>query len=235
MFMKKGIAFFFFVVPLLFLSQKIDKQNARFTLRGNVGIPRVISSAMYRTAFSGLYEGNISFNMRVSGNFFAGLGYDNSHFQNDKDIFRFRYFNVTIPYNTRLNHHAGFLKLGYDKFFSQTGYVSYALNSGLMFSEYLNVNEDTSRANRPYGPKRFTAPYIQPEFSANFIVNEKQNLAFSFMIAYTTQFANFDPKAPRFNQFEEVSQKRNSYLMSWLTVGFSFHILFKEKSAAGGS
>lgn len=227
--MKKASVFFFFILPLLLAAQKIDKQNARFTLRGNVGIPRAISSSMYRTAFSGLYEGNLSFNMRVAGNFYAGLGYQNSHFQNDKDIFRFEYFKVTIPYNTRLNHHCGFLKLGYDKFFSQTGYVSYALNSGLMFSEYLNVNEDTSAKNRPYGEKKFTAPYIQPELSANFIVNEKQNLAFSFMISYTTHFASFNPKSPRFNQFEQISGRQNRYIMSWLTIGFSFHILFKEK------
>src|SRR5690606_40473960 len=101
-----------------------------------------------------------------------------------------------------------FLKLGYDRFSSEKFYASYALNSGIMLANYMNVNEDTSAVNRPYGDIKFSAPYIQPEITANFIVDER--LSFSLMLSYTTVLTKFDPKAPRFNQFEEVRSASNN-------------------------
>lgn len=206
-----------------------NKQNAPYTIRGNIGIPRTVSSQMFRTCFNGVYEGNLSFNARLFGGFFAGIGYQNTHFQNNKFL-QFKYFNANVPYNTRIMAHTGFVKIGVDKFYSESGYMSYSLNSGFILANYMNVNADTSRLNRPYGPLSFSAPYVQPEISVNFIVDEKKQLALSIMLAYTTVFANFDPKAPRFNHFEEVSKKNNRYVMSWFNIGFGFTVLINKKN-----
>jgi hypothetical protein len=184
---------------------------------------------MFRTSFSGVYEADLSVNVRLFGNFFAGLGYQNSHFQNNKFL-KFQYFNASIPYNTRITGHGGFLKLGTDKFFSPTGFMSYALNSGLMQLNYTNVNADTNKLNRPYGPTVLLTPFVQPQMAVNFIVDEKQTMALSIMLSYTTLFSSFDPRSPRFNHFEEISKKSNRYTVSWFNIGFGFTVLINKKN-----
>ena len=129
--MKRFLIILIVGLSLCGFSQKEGQENALFTIRGNIGIPRVISSQMFRTSFAGLYEGNLSLNIKLFGNFFVGIGYQNTQFQNNKFL-KFQYFNASIPYNTRLMCHGTFVKLGYDKFFSDKGYASFNLNSGLM-------------------------------------------------------------------------------------------------------
>ena len=107
----------FILLSSSFWGQKRNKENALVTIRGNIGIQKPLSSQMFRKSFAGLYEGNVSINLRMFGNFYAGAGYQNSHFKNNASL-KFVYFNASIPYNTRLIGHGAFLKLGYDQFFS---------------------------------------------------------------------------------------------------------------------
>jgi hypothetical protein len=222
---------------LIFPQDKLlDKQNAPFTIRGNIGIPRTISSQMFHTCFNGVYEANLSLNARLGGNFFIGIGYQSSGFQNNKRIFT--YYQApgkiygSLSYNTRIEAQATFLKLGYDKFFSPTAYMSYGLNGGFMLFNYTHVQLDTNKANQPYGALSSIVPYAQPEMSVNFIVDEKQQMALSIFLSYTTQFARFDPKAPRFNHFEEIKDKHNRYFVSWFNIGFGFSVLINRKQKA---
>lgn len=181
---------------------------------------------MYRSSFDGIYEMNFSANMGLGSGFYAGLGYQNILFQND-DSLKFAYFNASIPYDTRMMGHGVFARGSYVRFFSNIGYMSYSMHAGYMMSHYYNVNADTSEANQPYGALKFNAPYIQPELAVNFIVDK--TLSFGVILSYTTLFSKFDPKAPRFNQFEKISSKGNKYVMSWLNFGFNFNVLLHRK------
>lgn len=224
--MRKFVLSILIFGSLFSFSQKAEQHNARFSVRGNIGIPKAVSSQMFRTCFAGLYEGNLSVNMRMFDNFYVGVGYQNSHFQNNKFL-KQQLFNAKVAYNTRCVANGAFIRLGYDQFFSEKGYVGYALNTGYAMCNYLNINPDSSLANRPYGPEKFNAAYVQPEISANFIVDN--TLAFSVFFSYTTQFSRFDPKSPRFNQFGEVNTTSNNYVMSWINLGIGFTILIKDK------
>jgi hypothetical protein len=224
--MKKLLSVCFMFIVFISFSQKENKENSFFTIRGNIGIPRVISSQMFRTSFAGFYESNLSFNIKILSNFYTGIGYQNTHFQNNKFL-KYQYFNASIPYNTRLMCHGVFFKLGYDKFFSETGYASFALNSGVMLNNYFNVNADTSKNNKPFVIKDFSATYLQPETSVNFIVDK--HLSFSIMLSYTTLFYKFDPKAPRFAHFQEIKSSSNNYFMGWFNFGFGINILIDKK------
>jgi len=216
-----------FILPWLVQAQNKQKHLADFTIDGNFSIPGIISSKMYQKAFDGIYEMNFSVNKNLGGNFFVGLGYQNVLFQND-DSLKYSYFNASIPYNTRLMGHSVFARFTYSRFFSDIGYLSYALNTGYMMAHYYNVNADTSLANRPYGQTEFNTPYVQPEVSLNFIVDK--TLSFGVILSYTTLFTKFDPKAPRFNHFEWISKSGNDYVMSWLNFGFSFNVLLNGKN-----
>lgn len=225
--MKRSLIVFSLLFALCGFAQKEGQENALVTLRGNIGIPRVIGSQSFRTCFAGLYEGNLSVNLRLFNNFFIGIGYQNSQFQNNKFL-KFKYFNADVPYNTRLMMNSPFIKIGYDKFFSDKGYVTYSLNTGMMLNHYFNVNADTSLANRPYVIQDFSAPFIQPEFAVNFQVDKL--LSFSLMLSYTTLLYKYDPKAPRFNHFPEIKGTRNNYYMNWFNIGFGFNVLLNKKS-----
>jgi hypothetical protein len=215
------------------LSQEKGKTTTPVTVRGIIGIPRTISSQMFRTSFSGVYEANLSLNARVFNNFFVGLGYQNSHFQNNKKVFVYyqvpssqKTAGATLSYNTRVTGHGGFLKIGYDKFFDK-GFVSYSLNAGYVKMIYSNVNDDTSKVNLPFAPKFFSAPYVQPEIAINFMAD--RSLTFSLIFSYNTIFYTFDPKAPRFAHIPQVEASSNNYMISWINIGFGFNVLIGKK------
>lgn len=222
----RALLFIALVLPFSPFAQNKQKNLADFSIAGNFCIPSILSSDMYRTSFDGIYEMNFSFNKAVGPSFYAGLGYQNVLFQNDEGL-KYAYFNASIPYNTRLMGNGVFARLSYVKFFSAIGYMSYSMHAGYMMSHYYNVNADTSLANRPYGDQKFNAPYIQPEIAVNFIVDK--TISFGVILSYTTLFSTFDPKAPRFNQFEEISSQSNNYVMSWLNFGFNFNVLLHRK------
>lgn len=231
--MRKIFLLIFLSFFLNCLSQERGKKNAPVTVRGIVGIPRTISSKMLRTSFSGVYEANLSVNARLFNNFFAGLGYQNSYFQNNKAVFVYyqvpssqKTAGASLSYNTKMMGHGGFLKLGYDKFFDK-GYVSYSLNTGYVKMSYINVNDDSSTVNLPFDPKDFTAPFVQPEIAVNFMAD--RSLSFSLILSYTTLIYTFNPKAPRFAHIQQVQEQSNNYYMSWISIGFGFNVLIGKK------
>ncbi|MEI6022155.1 MAG: hypothetical protein WCR21_13590 [Bacteroidota bacterium] len=209
-------------------AQTKPKQSAAFTIRGNVGIPKAITSKLFSTCFTGVVESNLSANVRLFQNFYAGIGYQNSFFQNNKLIFLNQVTaKAAIPYDTKLMINSGFLKIGYDQFFSDIGYFSYALNAGYSFAGYKNVIRDSSLKNQPFVGKNFSGAFVQPEFSVNFIAEDL--LSFSLMISYNNLLYHFDPKAPHLAHFQAASDlvqgHHNKYIMSWINFGFGFNIL----------
>jgi len=208
------------------ISQNTQQKGHDFSIRGNVSIPGPITSKMYRLTFNGVYEANLSFNTRVVNNFYIGVGYQSVMFENDKSLY-YQNYSAKIPYDTKLIGNGAYARFDYIWFYSKTGYMSYALQAGYMYSRYKNVNEDSSAANQPYVSTKFAAPFVQPEVSVNFIVDK--TLSFSINLSYTTQFSHFDPKAPRFNQIKEISEASNNYVMSWINFGFGFNVLLNRK------
>jgi hypothetical protein len=122
--MRKFLLLLFAATFLAGSSQEQEK-NALVTVRGIVGIPKPISSRMFSTSFNGVYETNLSVCVRLFDNFHAGLGYQNSLFQNNEKVFVFytvpasqRTGGSTLSYHTNLMGHTGFIRLGYDRFYS---------------------------------------------------------------------------------------------------------------------
>jgi hypothetical protein len=68
---------------------------------------------------------------------------------------------------------------------------------------------------------------LQPEIAVNFLTDRR--LSFSIILSYTTLFYFYDPKAPRFNQFEEINDLSNKAVMGWINIGFGFNILINKK------
>lgn len=226
------------LLPLFFFSQGRDKRSAPFTVRYNIGIPKSISSQKFRTAFNGVFESNLSVNARLFSNFIVGVGYQYTHFQNNKEVFAYykakdpkgNNTGATLSYNTRLAGNAGFIKIGYDQFFER-GFATFALNAGYNLVHYKNVVNDTSSKaaaeNLPYVGTSFSTPYLQPELSVSFMAD--RSLTFSLLFSYTTLLYKFDPKAPRFNGIGELKDKSNNYFISWINIGFGCTVLLGKR------
>jgi hypothetical protein len=223
--LRRLLALFLFTgISLASLGQEHKKLNARVTLRSTIGIPTLISSRMFRASFTGIAGGNVALCVRLVDNVHFGVGFDATFLRN-QDFLRLVVFNAN-PYQTRFLARGVYLKLGYDRYFSARGYASYSLNGGIMKCSYLNVNPDSSAANKPFGALEFETPYLQPELTLHFLA--ERALSFSFFISYTTAFSKYDPKAPRFNQFEEINSRKNRYVMSWINFGFGFNIMLSK-------
>jgi hypothetical protein len=224
------------MIPGVFLGQdeqppsfvNLKKDNARFVIKAYAGIPKPITSNMFRKSFNGFYDAGISCSLRTVGNFYFGIGYQNIFFKNNSFL-KAQVFNAKIPYDTRLLGDCAFATLSYDKFIKERAYVTYGLSYGYIVARYTNVNNDTSSFNQPLINKDFAAQYIKPEVSFNFIDSDNPWASFSVSIAYTTLLYKYDPKAPRFNHFQELRDLSNRYFASWLTIGFGVNILLGRK------
>jgi hypothetical protein len=81
--------FFLLILISHVITAQRDKRSVPYSIRGVIGIPSPISSGQFKKAFNGVYEANLSVNARTFSTFFVGLGYQNTHFQNDKNVFAF--------------------------------------------------------------------------------------------------------------------------------------------------
>ena len=193
------------------------------TIRGNIGIQKPLTSSKFQKSFAGLYEANVSVNVRIAGNLSAGAGYQNTYFKNNEYLRRQVTTRASVPYRTSLICDAGFIRLGYDHFYKKNAFVGYALYGGYAFCRYTDVNSDTSALNLPLLEQTFRAPYIQPEISLNFVMERR--LAFSFFLSYTTMLYKYDARAPRLNHFPEINERGDRFPIMYFNFGFGFTVL----------
>ena len=203
------------VAPPVFSQQQ---KNSNVKIGAYLGIPLSVTSNKFSTCFKGLYEANVNVKFQVAKGLYAGAGFSNSWFDCNKQLFRSQYSNGSVAYNTYLLINSPFIKLTYDKFFSEIGYVSYGISGGYCLGRYNKIITDTSQLNRPYGNVTFGAAFIQPEVSLNFMV--EKYLGFSVFLNNTYMLYKFDPNAPRFNAFQDVRDAPNNFLCGWVSIGF---------------
>jgi hypothetical protein len=227
--MRRLLSVLLLCVSVVSFSQQKDQLNSKITIRGMVGIPKIVSSQMFRTTFNGVVETGLSVNIRLFGNVYAGAGYEYSNFLNNKREWSASFTSTagSVYYSTQVKSHGGYVKIGYDHFFSKIGYVSYALNTGLIGAGYFDVRQDSSAANQPFVSTKFVAPFLQPELSLNFLA--EKNLSFALLFNYTTMLYKFDPKAPRLNHISQINEARNRYFVSWINIGIGFTVHLDSK------
>lgn len=215
--MKKIISAFYILSFLQLSAQQMKNSNVKIS--SGIGIPLTVTSNKFSTCFKGLYEANVSVRFQVAKGLFAGAGIMNSWFDCNKQIFKNQYNNGSVPYSTYLIINSPFLKISYDKYFSEIGSLNYGLSAGYSSGKYNKIVADTSLLNRPYGSETFGVPFIQPEVALTFGV--EKYLGFSVFVNNTYMFYKYDPRSPRFNQFQEVRDAPNNILSGWITLGFS--------------
>lgn len=209
---------------LVSFSQDKAPTLPKFSIRGNFGIPKIISSKQYRHSFSGVITGDANVNYKLFSNFFIGAGYNYTYFKCQK------YFRDPLKdnLNTTLQLQGAYLKLGYDYFFSNKGFATFSVNMGYSISQYKSVRYKFDSLQGKY-PTKLTSAFIEPMIGLYFIVDP--NFAIGGHLSYNYNLSSFNPLNPQFNEWGPYGYKdlSNNWNMSMITLGFGFYYGIAKK------
>jgi hypothetical protein len=198
--------------------EKSAPELPRFSIRANAGIPKIASSAQFRNSFSGVITGDASVNCKLFSDFFAGVGYSYTYYKCQK------YFRDPLRdnINTILQTQNGYVKVGYDEFFSERGFVTFSINMGYSLSQYKSVRYKNDSLKGKY-PTQYSNAFIEPMIGVYFIVDP--NFAIGGHLSYNYNFAQFNPLYPQFNEWGPYGYTgiSNKWNMSLITLGFGFY------------
>lgn len=221
---KYFLSYILIMSGLFAFSQDKAPELPKFSFRMNVGIPKIASSTQYRHSFSGVITADGSVNYKLFSNFIVGVGYNYTYFKCQK------YFRDPLRdnINTTLQIQNGYMKLGYDHFFSDNGFATFAVNMGAGQGKYTSVRyKNDSLMGKT--PTQFSNAFIEPLIGLYFIVDP--NFAIGAHISYNYSFTKFDPLYPQFHQWgpDGYTKLSNKWNMSMVTLGFGFYYGIAKK------
>lgn len=217
--MKKPLLAILLMSCFFIVAQDKAPTLPRVSVRANVGIPKVTSSEALRNSFSGIMSSDASFNYRLFSNFFVGLGYEYTYYKTQK---YFRDKNI----NTTMQAHAGYIKLGYDHFFSETGFATFALNTGFGRNNYTRIVYKSDSLINKY-PREFSNTFVEPVIGLYFLV--EPNFAIGGHLSYNYSFSKFDPRYPGMDKWFDYEKVSNKNTIGMITFGFGFYYGFNGK------
>lgn len=203
----------------VFYAQDKAPTLPRFSVRGNIGIPKVTSSEAFRNSFSGVITADGNINCKVFSDMFVGIGYSYTYFKPQK-YFRDKFVN------TNLQSQYAYMKFGYDHFFSDEGFVTLSLNAGYNFNQYKSIAYTSDSLVGKY-PTAFSSAFAEPIIGVYFIV--EPNFAIGGHLSYNYNFSPFDPKYPSFDKWFNYARVSNKWNMSMITLGFGFYYGLERK------
>jgi hypothetical protein len=213
--MKSIIVWFVSFFGLSALAQEDIKVTSlpKFSIRANVGIPKVASSKALRSSFSGVSSLDINLNYKLFGGFFAGIGFNHVYYKSQKH-FREQFINTSMQMQN------GYLKIGYDHFFSDRGFATMSLNTGFGSTQFSAIKYKNDSLIGKY-PTHFTSSFMEPSVALNFLV--EPNFAFGAYMSYHYNFSQFNPAYAGFDKWLDYTRISNKWNTSLITIGFGFY------------
>jgi hypothetical protein len=190
-----------------------DFKESLFALRFSTTLPAPVSNAVLRTKFRGIYEMNMSFNMRLMDNFFAGFGFKSGLL----GLNAIPSPSTGLDLNTKMQMYTGYLKLGYNKFHTENIFSTFALNVGYNSSFFTGVVNVAS----PVLNKTFTSPLIEPEYSLNFAVED--NFSIGIFVSYNYMPTSFNPANIALQDVTSLAGLRTGSSTGIINFGFGFY------------
>ncbi len=211
--MAKLLLHIFLMSCFFSFSQDKAPTLPRFSIRGNVGIPKIVSSKAFRYSFSGVGTADISINTKLFSDVFFGIGYSYTYFKTQK-TFRDRNINTTLQSQNM------YVKFGYDYFYRDNAFATFSLNSGLNTNKYTDVIYANDSLKNKF-PKEFTSVFIEPVVGLYFIVDP--NFAIGGHISYNYNLSQFNPAYSGMDHTFNYGTVSNRWPMSMITFGFGFY------------
>ncbi len=182
-----------------------------FSIRLSAGVPNPISSELFRKNFIGIYEANLSFNLRIGRYFYSGIGANNSLLSLSN--------RTRFGSKTKMQSIAVFIRNGYDYYHSKKIFSSFFLVTGYKKGFYTGIlNLD----KKPQNPN-FEFFYLQPGYSINFFSEER--LTLGFYAAIQGMFWQFNPDQVNLSDAGvEVSKFSNNQNAGFWIIGLEMYI-----------
>ncbi len=201
-------------------TRDVNFKESLLFIRGVAAVPNVLANSGFRHTFKGIYEANLSFNIRIVSGFSLGVGIKNTLISTQE-----RLQNV----NTRMQLYTAYVRPSFTHFHSDKAYSALAVNLGYNNSFYTNVVPLHSAVIS----KEYNSLVFEPEYSINFAVEE--NFAIGIYVSYTFFATPFEAKNIAMQDYSSQSTLGNTKANGILNFGFSFHIgmgkRFKPKLA----
>jgi hypothetical protein len=178
-------------------------------IRSAAIVPNVMANPGFRHSFKGIYEVNLSLNIRVASGFSLGVGLKNTLISTQERI-----QNVDI----RMQLYTAFVRMGYTRYHSEKTYSALAINMGYNNSFYTNVVSIYS----PIITKQYNSLVFEPEYSINFAVEE--NFTIGIFVSYAFFATPFEAKNIAMQDYSNQSTLGNTQANGMLNVGFCFHV-----------
>ena len=193
-----------------------DFKESLFAVRFSTTLPAPISNAVLRTKFRGIYEMNLSFNIRLADNFFSGFGFK-SGLLGLNSIPNPIASSGGLDLNTKMQLYTGYLKLGYNKFHTENIFSTFALNLGYNSSFFTGVVNVAS----PVLNKTFSSVLIEPEYSLNFAIED--NFSIGIFVSYNYMPTAFNPANIALQDVTSISGLRTGSSTGIINFGFGFY------------
>jgi hypothetical protein len=111
---------------------KMTVKPSPFSVRADFSVPNPVNPA-WKKCMVGIGEANVIFDMRLAGNFFAGVGYKGSLFYVPRN------FMYSYELKTKMQMHCGFISMGYDIYKSNTFFITPVINSGMALTKFSHI------------------------------------------------------------------------------------------------
>jgi len=196
-----------------------DFKESLFSVRFSTTLPIPVSNAVLRTKFRGIYEMNLSFNIRLSNNFFSGFGFKTGLL----GLNGIANPSTNLPLNTKMQLYTGYLKIGYNKFHNENVFSTFSLNLGYNSSFFMGVYNDKS----PIIDKTFTSVLIEPEYSLNLAVQE--TFSIGIFLSYNYMPTIFNPANIALQDVTSLSGLKTGSSTGIINFGFGFYFGMGKK------
>ena len=191
-----------------------DFKESLFSVRFSTTLPAPVSNAVFREKFRGIYEMNLSFNIRLTNNFFAGLGFKDgllglNSIPNPVN---------NLDLNTKMQMYTGYIKLGYNKYHTENVFSTFAVNIGYNSSIFTGVVNPKDETNLNL---TFNSMLIEPEYSLNFAIEE--NFSIGIFLSYNYMPTVFNPANIALQDVTSLTGLKQTSATGIINFGFGFY------------
>jgi len=195
-----------------------DFKESLFAIRFSTTLPTPVSNAVFRAKFRGIYELNLSFNLRLATNFFGGFGFKNGLLGLNSIPNPLTTTSKYFDLNTKMHMNTGYLKIGYNKFHNENVFSTFAVNIGYNRSMFTNVVNPKNETNLNMD---YSSMLIEPEYSINFAVEE--NFSIGIFVSYNYMPTIFNPSNIALQDVTSLTGLNQTHATGIINFGFGFY------------
>jgi hypothetical protein len=191
-----------------------DFKESLFAIRFSTTLPAPVSNAVFRQKFRGIYEMNLSVNLRITNNFFIGLGFKNGLL----GLNSIPNPATSVDLTTKMQLYTGYFKVGYNKFHTENIFSTFAVNIGYNSSTFTGV---INPKNETGLIETYTSMVVEPEYSLNFAIED--NFTIGIFLSYNYMPTVFNPYNIALQDVTSIAGLKTGSATGIINFGFGFY------------